>query len=228
LPHQPGKDLHTTAARVLGKAGDRRINAIVIADVDMMGEQFFELRRRGIENLAFDNVTFVLNCVDQLAGDELFIALRKRRPRHRTLEAVEARTRIYEEQRMRETREAEATAARRLEEAQRRLDQAVEDLRRRADLDDQTRQIMINNLQSVENRRLNVARANIEDEKQRQIESSRASMESSIRGIQSTIKLLAVLLPPIPAFLLFLVMSGRRLGRERIGVSGERLVARRE
>ena len=44
-----------------------------------------------------------------------------------------------------------------------------------------------------------MARANIDDEKQRQIENSRAEMENSIRGIQNTIKLMAVALPPIPA-----------------------------
>jgi ABC-2 type transport system permease protein len=83
---------------------------------------------------------------------------------------------------------------------------------------------MISNLESVENRRLTVARANIEDEKQRQIEDSRAEMESSIRGIQNTIKLLAVALPPVPAFVLFVLVSIRRLRRERIGVPSDRLV----
>jgi ABC-2 type transport system permease protein len=224
LPHEPGKESSVVAARVQGKEGDKPVRAIVIADVDMMGEQFFELRRQGVENLNFDNVTFLLNAVDQLAGDESFIALRKRRPRHRTLEAVEARTRVYEERRLTETRDAEANAQKQLEEAQGRLDRAVEALRQRSDLDVQTQRIMINNLQNVENRRLQVARKNIEDAKERQIERSRADMEASIRGIQNTIKLLAVVLPPIPAFVLFVLVSLRRLRREKIGVSLDRLV----
>jgi ABC-2 type transport system permease protein len=224
LAHEPDEQTYVVAARVEGAEGDKPVRAIVIADVDMMGEQFFELRRQGVENLNFDNVTFLLNAVDQLAGDESFIALRKRRPRHRTLEAVEARTRVYEDRRLKETQEAEATAQKRLDEAQARLDSAVEGLRQRADLDAQTQRIMINNLQNVENRRLQVARKNIEDEKERQIERSRADMEASIRGIQNTIKLLAVALPPIPAFVLFVLVSLRRLRREKIGVSLDRLV----
>jgi ABC-2 type transport system permease protein len=216
------KTRHVLAARLSGPA-----SAIVIADVDLMGEQFFELRRRGVENLYFDNVTFLLNAVDQLAGDPSFIALRKRRPRHRTLETVEARTRRYEEQRLKQTQEAEAIADARLREAQGRLDRAVREIQQRTDLDDQAKQIMISNVQSVENRRLEVARSTIEDEKQRQIEASRAEMESSIRGIQNTIKLLAVVLPPVPAFVVFLLVSARRLARERIGTPLDRLVQER-
>ena len=49
-------------------------------------------------------------------------------------------------------------------------------------------------------------------------------MESSIRGIQDTIKLLAVILPPIPAFALFVFVSVGRLRREKLGVSPGRLV----
>jgi ABC-2 type transport system permease protein len=200
------------------------VNAVIVADVDLMGEQFFELRRRGVENLNFDNVTFLLNAVDQLADDTSFIALRKRRPKHRTLEAVEARTRAYETQRLEEMRQAEVTAEARLKEAQSRLDRAVQEIEQRKDLDDQAKQVMIANVQAVENRRLQVARTTIEDEKQRQIEISRADMENSIRGIQNTIKLMAVALPPIPAVLLFVLVSVRRLARERIGAPADRLL----
>jgi ABC-2 type transport system permease protein len=223
LPHTPDNTRQALAVRVTGKA-----NAIVVADVDLMGEQFFELRKRGVENLTFDNVTFILNAVDQLSGDTSFIALRKRRPKHRTLEAVEARTRDYEAQRMQETQQAEASADMRLKEAQARLDRAVRDVEKRTDLDDQAKETMISNLQAVETRRLQVTRSNIDEEKQRQIEASRADMENSIRGIQNTIKLMAVALPPIPALAVFLLVSVRRLRRERIGVPDDRLVEERK
>jgi ABC-2 type transport system permease protein len=225
-PHNPDDGNHVLAARIQGKGSGGPVNAIVIADADLMSEQFFELRRRGVENLNFDNVTFLLNCVDQLAGDPSFIALRKRRPKQRTLEAVEARTRTYEAQRLHESEQAEALADQRLKEAQARLDRSVGEVERRGDLDEQTKEVMIANLKSAENRRLEVARANIDDEKQRQIEDSRAEMENSIRGIQNTIKLLAVALPPIPAFIVFLIVSVRRLRRERIGVPVDRLVGK--
>ena len=223
-PHNAQGKALVLAARIDGTESGVPVRAIVIADTDLMSEQFFDLRKRGIENLNFDNVTFLLNAVDQLAGDSSFIALRKRRPKQRTLEAVEARTKAYEAQRLRDTELAEAQADQRLKEAQARLDRAVREVQARRDLDDQTKEVMIQNLQSVENRRLQVARTNIEDDKQRQIENSRADMENSIRGIQNTIKLLAVVLPPIPAFLVFLIISIRRLRRERVGVPVDRLV----
>jgi ABC-2 type transport system permease protein len=219
LKRTPDQEKQTLAMRVKG-----RMNAVVIADVDLMGEQFFELRRRGVENLNFDNVTFLLNAVDDLAGDSSFIALRKRRPKHRTLEAVEARTSAYEAQRLEQMRRAEQVAEARLKEAQARLDKAVAEIQQRADLDEQSRQVMIANVQAVENRRLQVARTTIEDEKQREIEMSRAEMENSIRGIQNTIKLMAIALPPIPAVILFVVVTIRRLARERAGIPADRLI----
>ena len=224
LPHESSKESYVVAARIKGTPAGSPVNAVVIADTDMMGEQFFQLRKEGVENLHFDNVTFLLNTVDQLAGDDSFIALRKRRPRHRTLEAVEARTRIYEEQRLKETREAEQSAQLKLNEAQARLDRAIQQLENRTDLDEQTKRIMITNQQKFESRKFTAARSSIEDEQQRQIEQSRADMELSIRRIQSTIKLMAVALPPIPAFLLFVIVSLRRLRREKLGVSPDRLV----
>ena len=224
LPHEPDEDLHVAAARVTSDDEENPVQAIVIADADMMGEQFFQLRRQGVGDLNFDNVTFLLNAVDSLAGDDSFIDLRKRRRRHRTLETVEARTRSYEEGRLEETRRAEQEAEEKLSAAQARLDAAVQEVQERADLDAQTKRIMISNQERIENRRLSVARSNIEDEKERLIEAARGDMEAAVRAIQNTIKMLAVALSPVPAFLLFLFVSVKRREREQIGVARDRLV----
>ena len=59
------------------------INVILVADVDMLHSEFFDLRARRMPEaesalrLDADNVTFVLNLLDVLAGDTRFVEVRK-------------------------------------------------------------------------------------------------------------------------------------------------------
>lgn len=195
------------------------VDLVVVADLDFIGEQFFAIREQAISELNFDNVTFFLNAMDTLMGDESFISLRSRRARHRTLERVEAQTAEYTELRTQEEQQAEEEAETAIEEAQARLDERVEELRSRADIDAQTMQIMVRNLEEVENRRLGVLSANINAEKETKIQASRESMESQIRQIQTSIQTFAILLPPIPVFIVGVVILLRRKRREREGAA---------
>ena len=79
---------HVVAVRIQG-SGDSGPNAIFVSDVDMISDFFFQERTFGNLNFQFDNVTFVLNAVDALAGVESFLELRSRRPAYRSLEEVE-------------------------------------------------------------------------------------------------------------------------------------------
>ena len=230
---------YTLAARIQGKPSPAKtdalkgapepapaaLNAIVIADLDLVSEQFFELRRRKDErlNLEFDNVTFVLNCVDVLAGDDSYIDLRGRRIKHRTLTRLEDRTKIYVDELQTETKTAEDAAVDQLAEAKKRLEEKIESLRKRTDLDDRTKESMVANSVKDEGRRLEVETRIIEDAKRRKIADSKADMELNIRKIQRQVRLVAMIVPPLPALLLGLFVFAVRHGRENRGATPSRL-----
>lgn len=240
--HFPSGQPYTLAARITGSpgtpkptvdaegkpiapnnSGEEKLNVVLVSDLDIIGEEFFDLRRRGIENLDFDNVTFVLNCVDQLAGDLSFVNLRKRRVTHRTLTRFEDQTRDFVKAASEEAKVAEAQADEKLKTAQKRLDARVREIESRKDIDDQTKEVMIANVQEVENRRLVVEKAKIDDEKRSAINESRMESKANIRRIENRFRFMAIILPPLPSMILGVWVLGRRLARENSSAPASRL-----
>ncbi len=218
----PNKEEYVLAVQVHSQPGNQTVNAIVIADLDFISDQFFEIRAQGASNATFDNITFFLNSLDVLTGDGSFIDLRKRRVRHRTLERVEAQTRTFIEKRTQEEQQAEAEAQKALADAEERRKKRIEDIQARRDIDEQAKQIMARNIDEVERRKFDVLAANIRQAKQAKIQAIRENMESQVQRIQRTIRAIAVAAPPLPVFALGILIFIRRRRREREGAAAVR------
>jgi ABC-2 type transport system permease protein len=245
-PHLPTGMSYTLAARLTGPAPSdaaearkdeskkdqakkdeskppATIKVIAMADLDMIAEQFFELRRQKIGNLDFDNVTFVLNCVDVLAGDESFVTLRKKRAQHRTLTTIEAQAKKFIEDFQTVSKSAEDAAKDKLADAQQRFDKQVDQVKSRTDLDERTKDTQLANLQEIAQRRLEVDKANIEDEKMAKIRDGKAESEQRTRAIENRVRFMAAAIPPLPPLLLALGVFLTRLKRENLGANPRRL-----
>ncbi len=215
----------TLACHVTGKSDkDKDINLVFIADLDLISSIFFDLRRRDIPglDLNFDNVTFVLNCVDDLAGDDDFIALRKRRPHHRTLETIEEATQEFQEEWAKEKENAENEAKEALAAANKRLQDAVAAIENDQGLDARSKDIRIESIREIEQRKLNVTSAKIEDLKRQQIDEAKATLVNHRRAIESTFAWIGMVIPPLLAVFVGLMIFMRKLKREQKHVPSAR------
>ena len=82
---------------------------------------------------------------------------------------------------------------------------------------------MIANVQEVENRRLVVEKAKIDDEKRSAINESRMESKANIRRIENRFRFMAIILPPLPSMILGVWVLGRRLARENSSAPASRL-----
>lgn len=231
---------YTLAARVRSKrlaggeagaaprSGD--INVIVVADIDLFSELFFRFRDQrelseGID-VDFDNIAFVLNVLDDLAGDSRFIDIRKRRQTHRTLVQVD---RVMERTRERAVKQRDDLLQKLKkagEDHDKDLHAKVAELRKKlqtkklkeAEAQEQI-ELYQDELQKSFRRRF----AEIREGYLRDIEKAERDQQIELRRVQDRYKMWAVVLPPIlPLAVAVFVFLRRRL-REREGVSRSRL-----
>ncbi len=224
---QPTNKEYMLAVHIRGRVKDE-INVVLVADIDMLSQDFFRLREQGNMpemgiNLDFDNVTFVLNVLDALADDERFMEIRKRRPKHRTLTGIEQKTKAAKEEAT-EAREQFITEFEQGEaREQRALEKKIVDLQKRKDLDPQQMIIEVALAQQDGNRRLESEVERLKQQRDRQVNKIETDLALQVRSVQDRYKMWAVLLPPIPPLVVGLIVLFTRRKREREGVARERL-----
>lgn len=233
INHNPPRTLtneaYTLAAHITGKdtKEQKGLNVIFVSDADLISNQLFTLEaQQQLPNLRIDNVKFVLNCVDVLAGESSYIDLRKRRPQLRTLTALQAVSDEFRKAQTEERGRAEGEAKEDLAKAQEGLTKIVEEIEKDTTLAPQQKAQKIGIARETEQRKLDVKRANIERKKAKSIESIEAKTKQQIRAYEDWIRWWCILLPPVPAIVLGVLVLSMRINAEYRNVEADRLVKR--
>jgi ABC-2 type transport system permease protein len=205
-----------------------KLNVVVVADIDCLARDFFFIREigkgeEGQTQFEFDNVTFVLNALDVLAGDNRFLQIRKRRRVHRTLDNLESLTEAARaeaaKRREASTKQMEAERAK----AQNAFGERIAEIQENQELDPRTKQIQMQMARQNGQRALDVTLAQLQRERDEKLEVIERELAMRIRSVQDRYKLWAVLLPPLPPLLLAFFVFFHRRQQEREGVSKSRL-----
>ena len=201
---------------------DPQYNVVVVADVDMATPGFFTLREMGSDvrngvSFDFDNITFVLNVVDKLAGEDSLVAIRSRRPRHRTLTRIEEATRKIRDR----ATISQITYMKEFEEERKKEESKLQETVRELSERDGARK-ELSREESVELQSSIVAAqqrlTSVLDEKKRKfdrkVEEEQREVDEYVRQTQGRYKTCAAILPPIPPLLIGLVVYVYRRRRQ--------------
>jgi ABC-2 type transport system permease protein len=245
-PDVPAPDTQATDAEpsdVPEPPQPREIDVVYVSDIDLLMSAFVRIRARPDEDEEitwnFENVTFVLNMIDVLSGDDQYIEIRRRKPYHSTLQMVElqtqaARDREYDQEIEfqkaydQAVKEAEEENRKEIEKFEKKLQELQEKQRQEGGagirlVDVQKAAQDLAEVTQRLNRRLDVRREQLQRERDDKIEVIRRKIDLEILKTKNQYKVLAVTLPPIPPLLIgFLVFVRRRL-REREGIARSRM-----
>ncbi|RFF31988.1 GldG family protein [Wenzhouxiangella sediminis] len=186
------------------------LNAIVVADVDMLADRYWVSRQRFfgttmLEPFA-DNGDFVINAIDNLIGNADLISVRSRATSNRPFTLVESLRREAEQN----LRATEQRLEAELAEAEQRLTE-LQQARGDTDLDILTEE------QEAEIDRFMDKRLEI----RRQLRQVRRELDEEIEALGTRIKIVNIALMPVLVTLFALAMAWRRRRLRRVRASRE-------
>ncbi|MCA9229769.1 MAG: Gldg family protein [Planctomycetales bacterium] len=201
------------------------INAVVVTDIDWVLPDFFAIRASGDGDFlpATQNVTFILNIIDALAGDERFLDIRKRTRKHRTLAKIDQATQEYRKTAQDDQETFLKEIESKIQDAQKSFEEKIAAVDKIEGLSGPAREQQKELVRRQEQARLQADIKSLESERSRRVKQIRYKMEQEVRGVQDRYKLYAILVPPIPPLLVALYVFFLRRKSEREGIAQSRL-----
>jgi len=219
---------------------EKSIKAVYVSDADLMLPEFSMIRADPDTlteaRFQFQNVTFVLNCIDWLTDETHFIEVRKHEPIFASLRMIDARKDEARRKVMNESKAYQTEYDTTMREAQESMDQQLQKLREeveglqkqsvdgkvpRAELNAKLQRFQT--LQEREQRKLDVKRTKSELDREYKISEIERSAAEDVTKIQNQVKVWAVALPCIPPLCVGVIVFASRRLRERENISKSRL-----
>ena len=205
-------------------AGEEKVDVVLVSDIDCLSTAFFQVRAQGADEFSgidfqMENVTFVLNIIDSLAGDERFLPIRSRVARHRTLESFERQTQSARQRADEKRKEFQKNFDAAIAEAQQEFDEELAKLESSGQLDS----IQVGVTQQRLETQLAVKRRRLERERDTEVRKIETEVANDIRKKQDAYKFAALALPPILPLLVGVFVFFNRKAREKEGVARSRL-----
>jgi hypothetical protein len=219
------------AASISGKVEDgnqtNQINVILVADVDMLADPFFNIRSRGPESdfpLDVDNVTLALNLIDDLSGEESLLEIRNRRRLHRTLEEFEKSIEEAREVASRNIQEAESSIQAILQDENRKLNEALADVQNNQGSMTQGQFMQVLQTEAAKLQK-NMAKRERELRQTTnvKIKDAERKRDREIREKQRSIQRLSVFIPPLPLLLIAIFVFYKKRRAEIQGTVDSRV-----
>ena len=211
-------DEHVVAARITNDD----LNVVFIADLDFVSDLYYDQQAELKQPL--DNLAFLQNAIEVLAGDEGFVALRNRRPTPRKLTKVESVLSGFRSERAQKQEQAEKRVRDQLEQAQKELDEATKEIEENQSLSFFEKLQRTSQEASDTQRRFDLKKERLDKELKKEISALKAEEQQQTRGYERKIRLLAIGLAPLPAFLLGIIVLSWRALNERKHISPDRRV----
>ncbi|MCG8586140.1 MAG: Gldg family protein [Pirellulales bacterium] len=227
------------AARIQGKSNKTKkadMDVVFVADVDPLSNAFLDMREQQVLglDLMFQDVAFVLNIIDSLAGDDRFLNLRKNEVKFRKLTTVEDRK---EESRKRTDEEEDKYRTefrmkiedleRERDQIQAKIDEVQDEFENASDISERKKLLAKRTAlrMTFDDAQKQFQYDRIQEQRKRDeaIEKMQDELKTEIESLEDHYKWLAVVLPPIPPLLVAIGVYFTRRAREKEGVSKNRL-----
>jgi hypothetical protein len=221
----------TIAASIEGNVQDGNqtndIRVILVADIDVLADPFFNIRSRGPESdfpLDVDNVTLSLNLVDSLAKEDRLLDIRNRRRIHRTLEEFEKSIEEAREIATQTIQQAEGSIQQILQEENRKLNEALADIQNSQGSMTQGQFMQVLQTEAAKlQKNLAKRERELRQDTSTKVKAAERQRDREINNKQEFIQLMSVLIPPIPLLIIAAFVYWRKRSDEIQGANASRV-----